>query len=291
MTLPEQLKHTCDQIKKNRPSYQPILDFYYQVFLAQEQSKQHISLPAVVIEPDLLKIKQKNEMPLIDPSEFLIDLKQAALSFEKICELACDLAPKLSSSARILKKAYIEKTLDLNALYSAILNNQNSFLNDLAGHLNVPEPELVFFGYVSMTPSIQVCAEQLAAYLIGMPGLEKGYCPICGNHPDMAFLDQDGRRHLKCAFCSHKWRVKRMGCTFCDNNDKDMQHYFFSDEEKEYRVALCDNCHHYIKMVDLRQMDREFYPNLELISTLHLDMKAREKGYNNGESITNEVSH
>jgi hypothetical protein len=26
-------------------------------------------------------------------------------------------------------------------------------------------------------------------------------------------------------------------------------------------------------------MDREFYPGLEIISTLHLDMKAKEKGY------------
>ncbi|MCP4023885.1 MAG: formate dehydrogenase accessory protein FdhE, partial [Desulfobacteraceae bacterium] len=35
----------------------------------------------------------------------------------------------------------------------------------------------------------------------------------------------------------------------------------------------------YIKIVDLRQLERAFYPKLELITTLHLDMKAREKGY------------
>ncbi|MBU0464315.1 MAG: hypothetical protein KKE12_12020, partial [Proteobacteria bacterium] len=65
----EQLKQSSDLIKKTRPAYQPILDFYSQVFLAQEQSKQDILLPPVVIEPYLLKIKQKNKMPLIDQSE------------------------------------------------------------------------------------------------------------------------------------------------------------------------------------------------------------------------------
>jgi len=106
----------------------------------------------------------------------------------------------------------------------------------------------------------------------------------------MAFLDKDGKRHLKCCFCSHEWLVKRMGCVFCENNDKDYQHYFFNNEEKEYRVNLCDNCHNYIKMVDLRQIERAFYPKLEQIATLHLDMQAKEKGYANAGAPANNVS-
>jgi FdhE protein len=275
----KQLKQSSDSIKKNRPAYQPILNFYSRVFMAQEQSKQDIQVAPVVIEPDLLRLKQKNEMPLIDQSEFLIDLKEAAKLFDSICDLACNFAPQLSSSAQVLKKAVQTDSLDLETLFSAILNNQSSTLNDLGRILNVPEKELVFFGYGSIAPGIRMCAEQLEAYLTTMPDMNKGYCPICGNHPDVAFLDLKGKRHLKCCFCSHEWKVKRMGCVFCGNNDKDAQHYFCSDEEKEYRVSLCDNCHCYLKLVDLRQMDREFYPGLEIISTLHLDMKAKEKGY------------
>jgi len=70
-----------------------------------------------------------------------------------------------------------------------------------------------------------------------------------------------------------------MGCVFCDSMEKDDQHYFFSSEEKEYRVYMCDNCHNYLKLVDLRELDRSFFPKLEQISTLHLDYKAQEKGY------------
>ncbi|MCP4718541.1 MAG: formate dehydrogenase accessory protein FdhE, partial [Desulfobacteraceae bacterium] len=71
------------------------------------------------------------------------------------------------------------------------------------------------------------------------------------------------------------------GCVFCDSTDKEDQHYFFSNEEKEYRVYMCDNCHNYIKLVDLRQLDRAFFPKLEQITTLHLDYKAQEQGYTN----------
>lgn len=229
-------------------------------------------------------------MPLIDQSEFAIDLKAAEQLFDKICDLAITFAPKLSSNAQLLKNAGHNDAFNLETLFSAILNNQESTLHDLAGLLDVPEHELVFFGYASITPSIQICSEQLQAYLSDIPDFIKGYCPICGNHPDMSFLDQEGKRHLKCGFCAHEWIVKRMGCVFCENNDKDYQHYFFSDEEKEYRVSLCDNCHNYIKVVDLRQMDRAFYPKLEMISTLHLDMKAREKGYINSGTLANCIS-
>jgi FdhE protein len=210
--------------------------------------------------------------------------------FDTICDLAVKFAPELASSAHTLKTILPSSSVDLEALFSAILDNKDATLQDLAGRLNVPERDLVFLGYAGIAPSIQVCAEQLVPCLTIMPELRKGYCPICGNHPDLAFLDTDGKRHLKCCFCAHEWETKRMGCIFCENNDPELQHYFFTDEEKEYRVNLCDHCHQYIKVVDLRQMDRAFYPRLEQIATLHLDMKAREKGYTDPGALTNEES-
>ena len=54
--------------------------------------------------------------------------------------------------------------------------------------------------------------------------------------------------------------------------------YFYSEEEKEYRVDVCDGCGKYIKTVDIRKTDRLLYPPLEQVSTLHLDIQAREKG-------------
>ena len=70
-----------------------------------------------------------------------------------------------------------------------------------------------------------------------------------------------------------------MGCLFCDTRDPDLQQYFFSSEEKEYRVDVCDACRKYLKGVDVRHLDRPFFPKIELAATMHLDIKAREAGY------------
>jgi len=182
-----------------------------------------------------------------------------------------------------------EQAFDLEPLFSAILNRHDKVLQDHSLLFDVPFNELSLFGYLSIAPSIRACAEQLEIYLAGMPELQKGYCPICGNPPDIAFLNQEGQQHLHCSFCCHKWKSERMGCVYCKNNEKDMQHYFFNEEEKEYRVKLCDHCRRFIKVVDLRQMNRDFFPNLEMIATLHLDIQAKEKGYTNEGTERNEV--
>ncbi len=277
----EQLKTASENIKKSRPSYESILDFYTRIFMAQEENKQDINISPVKIDDDLLKIKQKNELPLIDQSEFSVDPIAADYLFLTICDLARNHAPKLSQSAAILKQADLNGSLDLETLFSSILNQQHSAIEEMGRYLSVSADELLLFGHLSIIPSLQCCSESLSTYLKNTPDLKKGYCPICGNHPDLAFLDEKGRRHLICRFCTHEWTARRMGCVFCDDNSKDLQHYFYSNEEKEYRVCLCDNCHHYIKLVDLRQLNRSFHPNLEMISTLHLDIKAQELGYRN----------
>jgi len=287
MNTMDQIKQTADVIKKIRPVYQPILDFYSQVFLAQEESSAEIELSSIVISPDLLDIKQQSQLPLIDPSEFLIDVKEAEQLFVKICDLAQDLAPELSQGAQVLKKALQEEKFELETVITAILNNQENVLEQQADKSGGQVSELVFFTYSSMVPSIKACSQQLETYLTPPAEMKKGYCPICGNQPDMAFFDEDGKRHLKCSFCSHQWAVGRMGCVYCENNDKDQQLYFFTNEEQEYRVNLCDHCHQYIKVVDLRKMDRPFVPGLEMVSSLHLDIKAREKGYTNASSLEN----
>jgi len=275
----DQISQTAALIQKARPAYGALIDFYGQVFAAQAQSRANINLPPIIIDPGLLALKKINEMPLIDPSQFLIDQDASALLLKKICDLAVAHAPKLASAGEKLRAVLAADEIILEDIFFALLNNQD--LIKFAEKLDIPEDALTFFAFSAMTPSIQACGTQLASYLKGGPDLKKGYCPVCGSQPDVTFLDKEGNKFLMCSLCAHEWQTRRMGCVFCDSTDKEDQHYFFSNEEKEYRVYMCDNCHNYIKLVDLRQLDRAFFPKLEQITTLHLDYKAQEKGYTN----------
>lgn len=283
MNFRHNLNQTADQIKKIRPTYEPIVNFYTRIFIAQEGYKEKINIEPIQIDESILKIKQKDKMPLIDQSEFKIQLSAANDLLLELCDIAGTHAPNLTDAALVIKQAVMESEFDLDTFLSAILNDQDAALNEIAGRLDIPVEQLAMFGYLCMAPSIEINRDQLAYYLKDFGDFKQSYCPICGNVPELAFLDKDGKRHLQCCFCHYQWQIKRIGCVYCGNNEEGKQQYFYSEEEKEYRVYLCDNCQKYIKVVDLRQMDREFISNLEMVCTLHLDMKAKDKGYTGNE--------
>ncbi len=279
MNTIDQLKNSAGVIKKMRPSYTDILDFYTHLFEIREQSKSDMVLEPMTVEQSLLDLKKDSDMPLISPSQFKIDMDSASRLLVKICNLAREYAPHLSADARRMQNAIEDGTLDTTLLFCAVIEDLDPVLNTLSETCGILKKHLVLFGYNSMAPSIEAGAEQLAVYLEKDSKHNHGYCPVCGNPPNLGILDEKGNRILKCCFCNHQWHTKRMGCAFCDNIDPDRQQYFYTNDEKEYRVDLCDNCGNYLKIVDLRQMNRFFYPGIEAVATLHLDMKAKEKGY------------
>jgi FdhE protein len=281
MNLSRQMIKSADIIKQMRPAYAAILDFYSRVFAAQEKSKEMIRIPLIQIDPDLLANRKKNERPLMDPSEFRIDRDAAVTVFMDICDLARDWAPHLAEDAAVMKTAVQDGRMDLDALFSALLDSRFRFepLEKTARAVGVSAQHLSCLIFLSMAPGIETAARQVGVHLAPQTGLTSRTCLVCGNAPNMGFLDDTGSRHLICCFCHHTWQVRRMGCTFCGNQDMENQGYFFSDQEREYRVSWCDHCHNYVKEVDLRHLSRDFFPKLEMAATLHLDMQATEKGY------------
>jgi FdhE protein len=145
---------------------------------------------------------------------------------------------------------------------------------------------LSFFLYHSLRPSLCRCAHDLSTCLTDAPAWERGYCPICGSPPALAWLDADGRRALYCSFCWHSWALNRVVCPFCGTHDPQRLSYLHADQERDYRLDLCDACRKYIKTVDSRNLVRRAYPPLEQIASLHLDIKAAEAGFEAGLAIS-----
>jgi FdhE protein len=143
---------------------------------------------------------------------------------------------------------------------------------------HVTAAALAFLVYNALKPSLSRCAQHLGSYLDREALWDKTYCPVCGSEPALAMLRDEGRRFILCAFCGHEWPVSRVFCPLCENKNQKDLHYFYSDEEEEYRVQVCKACNRYIKTVDTRNMNRPFYPFLEQVSTLHLDLLAQEQG-------------
>jgi len=284
----EQVNRAVDTAQKNKPAYADILGFYGGLFVAQEGCKGRIQLEPIRIPEELRSVKAKEKLPLIDIDGFVYDENESANLFMTICDLAKEANPKLAATAGVILNS-VETTIKPDALFSGLLNGNEALFENIANELEIEKPVLGFFTYNSLKPSLCAGADQLAVYLNQNEPWLQGYCPICGNAPILSILEDEGRRKLVCSFCWHLWSAKRVHCPFCDSSQNKDLHYFFSDEEKDVRVDLCDQCKKYIKTLDTRKAERLIYPPLEQIATMHLDIKAQEMGFEPGIKLLMQV--
>ena len=278
----QQVKPAAAALKKLRPTYADLLNFYEKIFAAQEDSKSQIKIDPPKINEELLALKKKEKFSLIDLPEFKIDSKAAVDLLERTCQIIEAANPDMAVSARMIREAVASGVLDSQSLFTALLKADDAYFKNAEKQHGIEKKALAFVGYSSIKPSVVHCAEQLAAYLAEEPPWDKGFCPICGSAPGFSQFEDEGRRVLFCGFCWHQWTAQRIYCPFCENKDSSSLHYYFSETEKDYRVDVCDRCKTYIKAVDKRKLDRIIYAPLEFVATLHLDIKAQEMGFKSG---------
>lgn len=276
-----QVETAVKAAQKNNPDYAEMLEFYGRIFIAQEESKSRLRIEPLEIEEETLDLKRREAFPLIEIKEFTYDVSESADLFGRIGHFAREANPKLAESATVILHA-LEADLKPEVLFDALLNGDEAVFENLAEALPVEKQILGLIAYNSIKPSLCTAAEQLAAYLRPTEPWLKGYCPICGSSPILSFLADEGERSLVCGFCWHDWQAKRVYCPFCENTDSADLQYLYNEAETDLRIDLCDKCKRYLKSVDTRQADRLIYPPLEQITTLHLDIKAREEGFEPG---------
>ncbi len=276
------IKKTANAIKKLRPAYSKIVDFYEKIFTAQEKSMAKTDIKPAQLADDIIAIKAKEKFPLFNLSEFSVDVNSSRKLFKKICKIINKSENHMSSAAIEIFAANENKKIDFNELYSALLHDDDAAFVNIAAKLNAGRDALAFITYNSIKPSLSIFAESASKYLDKDNPWEKGYCPVCGNAPVISTFESDGQRFLTCSFCWHKWTITRLFCPFCENKESKSLHYLFSEDEKEYRIDVCDRCNKYIKNVDTRIIDRFVYLPLEQIASLHLDIMAKEKGFESG---------
>jgi FdhE protein len=270
-----------DAIIRIRPAYQEILQFYRKIFMAQEEIAQQLHLEPKQISEDVISVKMGAGFPLIDMSEFTLDQEASERLLANLFQIASDANEALRGAAQKLSTAMQNGLLKVSILYHSLLDTKGGDFQSMADAIEIEKEVLHFFIYNSAKPSLLVCAKELSKQIPSLVAWREKICPICGNAAGIASIEGQGERFLFCSFCWMKWRVQRLICAFCDNEDPKSCQYFYSNEEAEYRVETCNHCKKYLKTVDIRQIDRTFYPPLEQVSTLHLDIKAAELGFQN----------
>jgi FdhE protein len=272
----EKLKDRIQQIKKKRPGYGEILDFYQKVKEAQDQVKASLKIDPIRLKKEWKELLAKEGFSLIPKEEFPLDIEASDKLFRDLCQIGKEANPHMAEQVKKIKEATDHKKIDLKKLLEKEVKEQR--IEQTADELGLDKKVLLFLVQSSIKPSIEAGMEQLRGEL-DPETWRKGCCPICGSLPSLSLLKEEvGKRYLLCSYCGYQWRVDRLFCPFCNNKDQGSLHYFYGEEEETHRIDLCDQCHRYVKTIDYRNL-QESDPVLEDLATLHLDVLATQKGY------------
>jgi FdhE protein len=272
----EKLKERIQQIKKKRPHYGEILDFYQKVKEAQDKVKVSLKIDPVQLKKEWKELLTKEGFSLIQKEDFPVDIETSIKLFHSLCQIGKDANPHMAEQVKKIEEVISKKRIDLKKLFKKEVKEQKP--EQIADELELDKKVFLFLIQSSTKPSIEAGREQLRSELDPETWL-KGYCPICGSLPSLSLLKEEvGKRYLICSYCGYQWRIDRLFCPFCDNKDQESLHYLFAEGEEAYRIDLCDKCHQYIKTIDHRKLE-ESDPVLEDLATLHLDILASQKGY------------
>jgi len=272
----ETLKKRIQQIKKKRPGYKEMLDFYQKVREEQEKVKASLTVKPIRIKKEWKALLEKEGFPLLERKDFPIDIEASLSLFKSLCQIGREANPHMAEEVRKIEEAMSKNKIDLSTLFKEGSNEEK--VEGIAKELGLDKKILLFFIHTSLKPSIQAGVEKLS-HEIETETWMRGSCPVCGSLPSLSLLKEEvGKRFLLCSFCGYSWRVDRISCPFCNNRDQESLQFFYAEEEKTHRVDLCDQCHQYIKTIDLRTLGETDFP-LEDLATLHLDITAYKKGY------------
>jgi FdhE protein len=272
----EKMRHRVQQLKKKRPGYGEILNFYQKVKEAQDNVKASLRIDPIKLKKEWKELLNKEGFSLIQKGDFSLDIEASVELFETLCQIGKEANLHMAGQVKKLEKAVERGKMDLKKLFKKGLTEQK--IEEVANEFGLDEKVFSFLIQNSTQPSIEAGRVQVQSELDPETWL-KGTCPVCGSLPSLSLLKEEvGKRYLLCSFCGYQWRIDRLFCPFCASKDHESLHYLFAEGEEAYRIDLCEKCHQYIKTIDYRSL-QESDPVLEDLATLHLDILAAQKGY------------
>ena len=272
----KKLSKRIEEIRRKRPGYGPMLDFYQKIREAQERIKPSLKEKPIPFKREWKDLLKKEGFPLLQKKEFPVDGEASAALFHTLCQIAKETNPYLSEQVNKIEATLRSQKTDLKELLEKGWDEKR--IEQAAGDFEVAPGVFTFLVQNSVKPSVEAAVKQLQNEIDGESWL-KGNCPVCGCLPSLSLLrNETGIRYLLCSFCDYQWRLERLSCPYCGNREQASLGYFSGEGEETHRIDLCDQCHQYIKTIDFR-ITEVFEPFLEDLATLHLDLLAVQKGY------------
>jgi len=281
------LKDTSSQILKKLEEWQEreaisssFLEFYKGLLSIQAWAEERIKLPESSLSKKVASHRIVSGLPLLKFNELDLDWSLVDKVFRKVTKIFTSFPELLGEVPRSLTG--VNSRLPKKVVKAWL--NEAYLPNKIAGN-NVNKQLLSTIVHATLKPFLTTYSKALIS-IVEQNRWRRGYCPICGGSPDIAFLEKEvGARWLMCFRCDAHWRFQRLECPSCSNQDCKSLSYF-SDDTGVYRLYVCDKCHTYLKTIDLRNTKEDISLSLERLMTLDMDVQGQKKGYQPGYQLT-----
>ncbi len=260
---------TIEQLEKWQHPYMEL----YRRLLGLKVEDSHLPTLNSHIEEIVKKFSQANHTLQLE------DLLPGWEPLEKLLQQTSSIIAEYSPDTNLALKKLIAQPSIIKRGAKAWY--QYSTLHSIADEIGIDWEMLSLCFQAAVHPILIRYSEALSPLII-QDSWRQRTCPICGGKPDLAFLSKDnGARWLVCSHCDTEWLFFRLECPFCGNRDQDSLAYLTNGSEL-YRLYTCEQCHKYIKAMDLRHAEGEVLFPVERVLTLDMDRQAHEAGYEPG---------
>ncbi|MGD0204918.1 MAG: formate dehydrogenase accessory protein FdhE [Dehalococcoidia bacterium] len=259
-----------------RPEPADTVELHCELLDAQARAQVSPRGPALSGEEAGARLEQGH--PLLSPESLVVDGQTLVELCDQIGFIVAERRPELADSLAGIRAWLDDKRQQIDVLALEYLREGRVCEGEAAG---LDGNLLAFIFNNALRPFLRAQAQALALWVDDSIWY-RGRCPICGGEPDLAALERgSGRRRLLCSRCDSEWAFQRIGCPFCGNDDPRRLAYYPSDDHI-YRLSVCEQCHRYLKTIDLRQAAGERLLPAERILTVVMDVAALDAGYGEG---------
>lgn len=263
------------ELEKEEGSLPLLLEFYGKLLQIQSRAQKRIGKPEPGLSSEAIRQRTHEGLPLLGFDELALDWKLVRDVFVKVIAVFSRYqqlfgqTPEIlikPGAGRLLTKKVVKAWFTGKGLPPALWEGvSENFMQTLI--------------QATLQPFLTGYAQALISS-VDQEYWRRGYCPICGGSPDLAFLEKEyGARWLLCSRCDAEWLFQRLECPYCGTREQNSL-AFFTDDEELYRLYVCERCRCYLKAIDLRKAESEILLPLERFYTLDIDSQAREYGYN-----------
>jgi len=273
-----EIKNIIARALEQNPENSEVIKAFAPIIARQRQLVEEISLKVpdcTLIDKNKLKagVPVSSQMDLIEPED---PLKEVALSLAAAVKEGM---PNISENIDKISDLIRDGKLNPFDFFKAPADGKGDAIGGLSKKLQVSPSNASFLMSLVSRVVLERRAKEIMAAL-GPFDWEKGYCPICGEFPSIALIEEEGgKRFLHCSSCGQDWRYTRISCPYCEKETRKDMEYFYVENKTQEAAFVCDQCKKYL--VTLYRAGKVFARDMDIsaISLIHMDVLMQNKGY------------